>query len=328
MTSYFARRLLQSFATLTVISVCTFFMVHAVPGDPIRAHMRYPRMSEASVAQLRHEYGLDDPIPIRYAKWLIHVVQGDLGYSYFTKRPVATEILDRIGNTLYLMSAAFAVTVVVSLAVGIVSARKQYSAFDLVATTMTFIGQAIPDFWLGIVLITVFYSTLNNPVTGQPLLPAGGMHTLGSGFDIFDLIIHLLLPVATLAFGWIAWYSRFLRSSLLDVFCQDYINTARAKGLSEHAILLQHAMKNALLPLITLVALDLPYLLAGSLYVEVVFSWPGMGRLFYDSALRRDYPILMGIIMLVATLIVLFNLVADFAYLCLDPRIRYDNARG
>lgn len=324
MVSYLTRRILQSFVTLFLISVCTFLLVHTAPGDPIRSRMKYPRLSSEAVAQLRQEFGLDDPIPVRYLKWTSHVIQGDLGYSLISRRPVVDEILDRLGNTFYLMLVAFTVTVVVSLAISIISARRQYSVFDIVATTMTFMGRAIPEFWLGIMLISIFYGTLNNPMTGKPLLPAGGMYTIGSDFDILDRIIHLLLPVATLAIVWTASYSRFLRSSLLEIIHLDYITTARAKGLSEYHILFRHTLRNALLPLVTLIALDLPYMFAGSLYIEIIFSWPGMGRLFFDAAMKRDYPILMGIIMIMATFIVLFNLLADILYARLDPRILYD----
>jgi len=232
------------------------------------------------------------------------------------------EILDRLGNTLYLMLIAFAVVIVISLPVGVISALKQYSAFDMIATTIAFMGQAMPEFWLGVILIIVFYSVLSNPFTGEPLLPPGGMYSLGRNFSLVDRIVHLVLPVMTLAFGWISWYSRFLRSSMLGVIHQDYITTARAKGLPERVVVCRHALKNAALPLVTLVTLDLPYLFSGALYVEVIFSWPGMGRLFYDAATKRDYPVVMSIVMITATLIILFNLLADIVYAFFDPRAR------
>jgi len=276
------------------------------------------------VEQLRKEYGLNDPIPIRYVKWLSHVVRGDLGYSLFTKRPVLDEILDRLGNTVYLMLIAFIVVIAVSLPVGIISALKQYSGFDIITTTGAFMGQAMPEFWLGIILISVFYGVLSNPLTGEPLLPSGGMYTLGESFNIVDHIRHLVLPVTTLAFAWISWYSRFVRSSMLEVIHQDYITTARAKGLPGRAVICRHALKNAALPLVTLVALDLPSLFGGALYVEIIFSWPGMGRLFYDAATKRDYPVLMAIVMIMASLIILCNLLADIAYAHVDPRVRFE----
>jgi peptide/nickel transport system permease protein len=196
--------------------------------------------------------------------------------------------------------------------------------FDIIVTTLSFMGQAVPEFWLGIILILIFYATLDNPFSGEPLLPSGGMQTLGTGFDPWDRITHLILPVTMGAVGWVAWYSRFLRSSMLDVIHQDYITTARAKGLKEQTVLYVHALKNAAIPLVTLLALDMPLLFGGALFTETIFSWPGMGRLFFRSALRVDYAVLMGIVMINATLIVGLNLVADVVYAYLDPRIVYD----
>jgi peptide/nickel transport system permease protein len=192
-------------------------------------------------------------------------------------------------------------------------------------TTFSFVGQAIPEFWLGLLLILLFYATLNNPITGEPFLPSGGMYTLGlEGFNLWDRIKHLILPVTMGMVGWIAWYSRFLRSSMLDVIRMDYIRTARAKGLSYRRVLYRHALKNAAIPLVTIFALDLPYIFSGSLYVELLFSWPGMGRLYFQAASRRDYPMLMAVLIIAAALMLLSNLVADIAYAWLDPRIRFE----
>jgi peptide/nickel transport system permease protein len=185
-------------------------------------------------------------------------------------------------------------------------------------------GQAIPEFWLGMILILVFYAWLDNPFTGEALLPAGGMHSLGTEFSIWDWIKHLILPVTMGAVGWVAWYSRFLRSGMLEIIHQDYIRTARAKGMSERLVLYRHALKNALIPLVTIFALDIPYIFAGSLYVELLFSWPGMGRLYYQAATQRDYPLLMAILIISAGVTLFANLLADIAYAYLDPRVRYD----
>jgi peptide/nickel transport system permease protein len=299
-------------------------MIHAAPGDPLSAYVRRARLSPEQLERLSEEYGLNDPIPVGYLKWLTHVVQGDLGHSLTTKRPVMVEILERLPNTFYLMSIAFTLVVVFAVPIGIHSAARQYSAFDIVVTTVAFIGQALPEFWFGVILLIVFYGMLTNPLTGGPFLPPGGMYTLGEDFSLSDRIMHLILPVTTLAFGWVSWYSRFVRSSMLEVIHQDYITTARAKGLIERIVVYRHALKNAMLPFITLVALDLPYLFAGALYTEIIFSWPGMGRLFYNAARRRDYPLLMAIIMIVALLVILFNLLADIAYAYLDPRVRFE----
>jgi peptide/nickel transport system permease protein len=211
-----------------------------------------------------------------------------------------------------------------AIPIGIISATKQYSFFDILVTTASFIGQAIPEFWLGLILILVFFAWLNNPITGQPMFPYGGMKTLGAEFSLLDRVHHLILPVVMGMVGWVAWYSRFLRSSMLDEIHQDYVRTARSKGLSEQIVLYKHALKNAAIPLVTIFALDLPTIFAGSLYVEILFSWPGMGRLYYNSAVGRDYSVLLAVLIISAGLMILSNLIADIAYGFLDPRIRYE----
>jgi peptide/nickel transport system permease protein len=260
---------------------------------------------------------------LQYWKWLSRVLQGDLGQSSKTKRPVTTEIWSVLPNTLVLMSTAWLVTLLIAIPVGIYSAVRQYSWFDHLVTGLTFVGQSVPIYWLGLILILIFYLTLENPWTGEPLLPAGGVKTLGAEFSLWDRIRHLILPVTMLSASWIAWYSRFLRASMLEVIHQDYVRTARAKGLRERVVVLRHAFRNAAIPLVTLMALDLPYLFSGAVFTEVIFSWPGMGRLFYDAAELRDYGVLMAVIMITSALIVLSNLFADVMYALLDPRIRY-----
>jgi peptide/nickel transport system permease protein len=222
------------------------------------------------------------------------------------------------------MSITLLVVALIAIPIGVISAIKQYSWFDITATTLSFMGQAIPEFWLGLILVLIFYTWLDNPVTGESLLPAGGMYTLGVDFSLLDRVRHLILPVTMGMVGWVAWYSRFLRSSMLEVIHQDYVRTARAKGQIERKVMLNHALKNALIPLVTLFALDFPYIFTGSIYVELIFSWPGMGRLFYDAAVHRDYPLLMGILVISAAFIIICNLLADLAYAYLDPRVRYD----
>jgi peptide/nickel transport system permease protein len=247
-----------------------------------------------------------------------------MGQSIKFHRPVSEMIAERIPNTLLLVGLSFLVTLLIALPVGILSARKPYSLFDYIATTITFMGQSLPVYWLGLGLILIFYVTLKNPINGNPLFPGGGMNTIGKEGDLLDTLWHLVLPVTALSLGWAAWYSRFLRSSMLDVLHEDYVRTARAKGVIERLVYYKHALRNAILPLVTLIALDLPTLFAGALFVETIFSWPGMGRLFWDAARGRDYPVLLGVVMITAVLIIVCNIIADLAYGFLDPQVKYE----
>ena len=346
MGRYIVRRLLQAIPMLFLVSIVLFALVNIAPGGPLAGHGRSRRIRPEKAEILKRQFGLDKPLPLQYVIWLIGndwmrvdadgdgiaesygerrgILRGDFGFSYQTRRPVLKEVADRLPNTIYLMGITLTVVAIVAIPVGVVSAVKQYSAFDIIVTTFSFMGQAVPEFWLGLILILVFYAWLNNPFTGESLLPSGGMQTLGMGFSVWDRVKHLILPVTMGMVGWVAWYSRFLRSSMLDVIHQDYIRTARAKGLSERLVLYRHALKNAAIPLVTILALDLPYIFAGSLYAELLFSWPGMGRLYYQAALKRDYPVLMAILIVGAGFMVLCNLLADIAYAYLDPRVRYD----
>ncbi|HEX2280213.1 MAG TPA: ABC transporter permease [Thermomicrobiales bacterium] len=322
MAIFLARRIIGALPLLLFVSVTVFALLHAAPGGPTGAYMRRGNMNAADLAALEEKLGLNDPLPIQYGKWLGRVLQGDLGMAVTTRRPVAVEILDRLPNTLTLMAVAWAVTLLIAIPVGILSAIRQYSKFDHAVTTMTFIGQSIPIFWFGLILLLIFYMKLENPFTGEPLLPAGGVSTMGAPFSLGDRVKHLILPVTMLAAGWVAWYSRFLRASMLETIHQDYVRTARAKGLSERLVVLRHGFRNAAIPLVTLMALDVPYLFTGALFTEVIFAWPGMGRLFYAAAERRDYGLLMAIIMITSALIIFANILADMVYAWLDPRIR------
>ncbi len=346
MTTYIARRLLQTIALLFLLSIVLFALVNLAPGGPLAGQGQSRHINPEKAAILKRQFGLDKALPIQYVIWLVGndwmrvdangdgipdsygtrhgILRGDFGFSFRTRQPVLIEIGQRLPNTIYLMVITMLLALLIAIPIGILSAVRQYSFFDITVTTFSFAGQAIPEFWLGLLLILVFYAWLKNPFTGEPLLPAGGMTSVDiSGFLLGDRIVHLILPVTTGAVGWIAWYSRFLRSSMLDINHQDYLRTARAKGLPERAVIFKHALRNALIPLITLLALDLPYIFTGAVFVEMLFSWPGMGRLYYQAALQRDYPLLMAVLIISAAIIILSNLLADILYAYLDPRVRY-----
>lgn len=347
MGQYILRRLLQAVGIMFLLSILFFGLVYLAPGGPLASYSggETRHLTPQQTAMIRHQLGLDQPLPVQYIIWLVGndwmksgaqvgngaggngtragILRGDFGYSFRSHRPVLTEISARLGNTIYLMVVTLLVSLLIAIPAGILSAVRQYSFFDILVTTFSFAGQAIPDFWLGLILIIIFYAWLRNPLTGEALLPAGGIFTVGASFSIGDALRHLILPVATGALGWIAWYSRFLRSSMLDVIHQDYLRTARAKGLPERQVIYVHALRNALIPLVTMFALDLPYIFSGAVFIETIFAWPGMGRLYYQAALQSDYPILLAILIIGAALIILSNLLADILYAALDPRIRY-----
>lgn len=316
MTQYILRRLIQSALLLLVLSALFFTLISSVPGGLLAAYSENPDMTPEDLARLRAKYGLDDPVIVRYGKWLLNMARGDFGTSFTSKRPVLQEILDRLPNTLLLTVTSLIVTLLIAIPLGILSAIRQYSLFDQIATTLTFAGQSLPVFWFGLLLIIIFHVQLR-------WLPGSGMSTLGAPFSIRDRIEHLILPVTMLALVMAAGYMRYMRSAMLEVINQDYIRTARAKGQVERIIILKHALRNALIPLVTLVALDIPFLFGGALFTERIFAWPGMGRLYYDAAMKSDYPLLMALLMIVAALIVLSNLLADILYAYLDPRITY-----
>ena len=324
MSTYALRRILQTIPIILIISILLFIMVRAAPGGPLTTARRNPNITEEQIQKLEEQLGLNRPLPVQYFDWLGDMLRGDMGQSIKFRRPVSEMIGERIPNTLLLVGLSFLVTLLIALPVGILSALKPYSLFDYIATTITFLGQSLPVYWLGLGLILLFYVTLKNPFNGNPLFPGGSMNTFGKEGDLLDTLRHLVLPVTALSLGWAAWYSRFLRSGMLDVLHEDYIRTAHAKGLSNRAVNYNHALKNAILPLVTLMALDLPTLFAGALFVETIFSWPGMGRLFWDAARGRDYPVLLGVVMITAVLIIGANILADLAYGLLDPRVKYE----
>ena len=323
MTGYIIRRVLQAIPLLLLISVVVFALANAMPSGLMAAYENNPNITKEDLVRLQEELGLNTPPHIKYLNWLGATLRGDLGYSLTERRPVTDILAERIPNTIYLTIISFIVSLVIAIPIGILSARRQYSAFDHLATGFAFIGQSIPIFWFGLILIIVFNVLLKNPATGRPLLPGGGMYTIGAPFSVADRLQHLILPVAMLSVFQVAQHMRYMRSSMLDVIHQDYIRTARAKGLREQAIVYGHALKNALLPVVTVIGLELPTLVSGAFFTETIFSWPGMGRLFVNAAGLGDYTVLMAIVMLSALLVIVFNLLTDITYAFLDPRIQY-----
>jgi peptide/nickel transport system permease protein len=315
MTRYIAQRVLSLFPVLLGVTLLVFLVMQLAPGDPAQIILG-PKATETSLTQLRHELGLDQPIHVQYARWLTRVVQGDWGRSIQLKREVLPFILDRFRNSAYLMMVAVLLACSVGIPAGIVSAIRQYSWGDRLAMVLVLIGFSIPIFWLGIILQIVFGLKLG-------ILPVSGLQSPGQT-GATDLIMHLILPAVALATGATAIIARMTRSSMLEVIRQDYVRTAWAKGLDERLVINRHALKNTLIPVVTIVGLQVGYLLGGDILVEIVFSYPGIGLAMVNGILARDFPLVQGAILLVASSYVLVNLVVDIAYAYLDPRIHYE----
>jgi peptide/nickel transport system permease protein len=316
MRAYLARRVAQSLVVLFLVSLGGFSVLHLAPGGPIAIYAMSPTMSAEDMERLTRLLGLDQPLHVQYTKWVKGMVTADWGRSYRDGRTVGEVIADRIPATLVLMLSAFVVAIVLGLAAGIVSAVRQYSVFDHAMTLGAMVALSIPTFWLGLMGIYVFAELLR-------VLPPGNIGTIGAPFSLADRLRHLALPAATLGLVMVATWSRYTRASMLEVIGEDYIRTARAKGVAGRVVILKHALKNALLPLVTLAGLQLPLIFSGALVTETVFTWPGMGRLFVDSIGYRDYPVLMGLLIFTSALVVVGNLVTDLVYAAIDPRIRH-----
>jgi peptide/nickel transport system permease protein len=317
MWNYILRRVIQALFILLIITMACFTLTR-LSSDPMAQYANRPGMTVADREAIRKNLGLDQPIPVQYVKWLTLGLQGDLGISFFSKQPVTQLIAQRLPMTLVLMFTAQFFIVVVSLILGIVSAVKQYSLTDNLITSFSFIGFSMPIFFIALGGMEIF--AVQFKAWGWPYLPTGG--DIWKFNDPLALAWHLVLPVACLTIIQVAGYSRFLRSSILEVLGLDYIRTARAKGLIERAVLYRHALRNAALPFITILGLDIPFLLGGALVTESIFAWPGMGRLFWEYAQRGDYPVVNGVLLLTSTAVVFFTIVVDVAYTFVDPRIR------
>jgi peptide/nickel transport system permease protein len=323
MFTYLARRLLQVIPTLFVISLILYGLLALKPGDPIDEMRRgNPGFTQQDYDRLRKFYGLDRPWYVRYWRWLGRAIQGDFGPSRQFGRPAAAYVFQyRLPNTLLLSGISLLLAFFVAVPTGVVSALYQHSLLDYGVTVVNFIGVSLPIFWLGIMLIYIFAVVLHG------FLPAGGMITpgvTGAWALLGDRIRHLILPVAALSSLQLAQWTRFMRSSMLEVINLDYIVTARAKGLAEARVTYHHAVRNAILPLITLIGLSVPLLFSGAILTETVFNWPGMGRAIFNAILVNDFNVAMVSLMFISLLVVAFNLLADLAYAVADPRIRYD----
>ncbi len=319
MGQYILRRIVLSVPVLLGITVATFIIINLAPGDPISAMINPDQIASLGpqwVAQQRKALGLDQPMPVRYLIWLKQVGQGNLGFSYNDRLPVTQKIKERIWPTVKLMLAAESIALIIAIPLGVISAVKQYSLTDYIATVFGFLAISIPSFFLGLAAIYVVSVKLR-------WLPSAGMYTIGGPSSIVDSAKHLVLPSLVLGLAQAAPLIRYTRSSMLETIRQDYVRTAQAKGLRESVVLYRHALRNALIPLVTVLAIDFPKLFGGVIIIESVFAWPGMGTLAIEAVQNRDYPVIMAINLVSAVLILLSNLAADILYAFVDPRIKY-----
>ncbi len=317
MWSYLARRIIQGFMILLIITLLCFILTR-LSSDPMAEYANRPNMTEADREAIRARLGLDQPIVVQYFKWLGIAAQGDLGTSFFSHQPVTLMIAQRLPLTLILMGTSEVFIIIFALILGLVAAVRQYSFLDNLITSFSFIGFSMPIFFLALGSMQIF--AVQFKAWGLPYLPTGA--DIWDPKDPLALARHLVLPVSCLVAIQTAGYSRYLRSSILEVLGMDYVRTARSKGLSSRSVLFKHALRNAILPFVTIVGLDIPFLLGGALVTESVFAWPGMGRLFWEYAQRGDYPVVLGVLLLTSTAVVFFTIVVDMAYTLVDPRIR------
>ncbi len=316
MGRYLLRRLLLLVPVLLGVSVVVFLVLHLSPGDPAEI-MLGSQASQADVARLRADLGLDEPLPLQYARWMAHVLQGDLGRSIRLRQPVLGEVLIRFRATLILTTTALFLSTVCGIALGVLSAARPRSLVDRLSTLGSIFGASMPSFWLGLVLMVCFSLWLG-------WLPASGMYGAHGTGGLADLLSHLALPAVTLAAASTTIIARLTRSTMLDILRQDFVRTARAKGLVESGVVLRHALRNALIPTVTVVGVQAGYLLGGAILTETVFAWPGVGTLMIQGILARDFPLVQGCVLVIALGFVLFNLAVDLLYAFLDPRIRYE----
>ncbi len=319
MTRFLVRRCIEMGITLVLASVLLFAILNLAPGGPFDARIASSHIQDQGyLDRLNHLIGLDKPIHERYLDWVGNVLHGDLGDSWTIARgqSVNSIIGSRLPNTVMLMTTGLIFSLLIAIAIGTVSAVRQYSLLDNLFTAFSFFGISIPAFWFGLVMLKFFGLDLK-------LFPIGGIYSVGHENDLIDRLWHLVLPMIVLSLLQVAQWSRFLRSSLLETLRQDYVRTARAKGQTERLVLFRHAFRNALIPLVTVIALAIPTLFGGAIFTEFIFSWPGMGQLLINAVGSQDWPVAMGVVIITAGLTILANFIADVAYVVIDPRIRY-----
>lgn len=316
MTRFITSRLVQVVVVLVIMSFVIYALIGLMPGDPIDLMVAGdPHLTAADAARLKALYGLDRPLGERYLAWAQAALHGNFGYSRLYGRPALSVLMPRLGNTALLMVPSFVLAIAIAMPLGIAAARRPGSPFDTIVNLLSFAGISVPHFWLGLMLITLFAVTLG-------ALPASGLATIGNG-GIGDRLQHLVLPVATLTLGSVGSYLRFMRSAMIETLRQDFVRTARAKGASELRILVGHALRNAVAPVVTIVALSFGTLFSGALVTETIFSYPGTGKLIYDAIMGNDFNLALAGLMLATAVTLLANLAADIAYAAIDPRITY-----
>lgn len=318
MTQYIIRRLLINVPVLLGITVIVFSLFALIPGDPTAYYIN-PELgaNPVQLARMREQLGLDDPLPIRYAKWLGQTITGDFGFRIKNGDPVLKTIWLRLQGTLMLAGAALVIGVLIGVSAGVYTALKQYTFWDYSLTGLSFLGVSMPAFITGLFGLYMFSLQI-------PIFPAGGMQTVGKEPNIGDTIYHLILPAALLSLTYIATFMRQTRFSMLESLHQDFVRTARAKGLRESRVVNVHALRNALLPVVTSIGLNMPSLFVGTVFMETIFSWPGMGTLYLDAVQSRDFPLIMGMNLITAVMVLLINLATDVTYAFIDPRIRFN----
>ena len=318
MASYLIGRIAQVIPTVLLVTVVVFLMLHLVPGDPVMVILgtRQVAFTEEEVTRLRADLGLDQPLPVQYLTWAGNALRGDLGTSYFQRRDIAPILMERLGATLQLAGAALLFAVPVGIGAGVLSSIVRGTVWDRVINVVVVAGVAVPVFALGLFLIVIFGAQLR-------WLPVSGMTSIGDG-SLLDRLQHLILPAIALGVGPAAILARLTRSAMIDVLGEDYVRTARAKGLAERLVIGRHAFRSVLVPVITVLGLQVGFLLGGAVLVENVFTWPGMGQLIIDGVLKRDFPIVQGAVLVLALSYVFVNLAVDVIYAMVDPRVRYD----